>query len=108
MIVILSTHIVDDVADLCSRMAIISHGRVLAEGEPASAMAQMGGRIWRRVVDRADLGIVQSRHNVISTRLVAGKTVVHVFSDERPAGFDAVDPSLEDVYFSTLQKPEAA
>jgi ABC-type multidrug transport system ATPase subunit len=103
VIVILSTHIVEDVSDLCSRMAIISHGRVLAEGEPANAMANMEGKIWRRVVDRNELDALQSRHAVISTRLVAGKTVVHVFSEERPLGFDAVDPSLEDVYFSTLR-----
>ena len=103
VVVILSTHIVEDVSDLCSRMAIISHGRVLAEGEPANAMANMAGKIWRRVVEKHELELVQSRHAVISTRLVAGKTVVHVFSDERPLGFDAVDPSLEDVYFSTLR-----
>ena len=103
VIVILSTHIVEDVSDLCSRMAIISHGRVLAEGEPASAMADMEGKIWRRVVEKQELELMQSRHAVISTRLVAGKTVVHVFSDERPLGFDPVDPSLEDVYFSTLR-----
>jgi ABC-2 type transport system ATP-binding protein len=102
VIVILSTHIVDDVSDLCSRMAIISHGRVLAEGEPSQRIANVEGKIWRRVIDKSELPLLQSNHAVISTRLVAGKTVVHIFSEERPAGFEAVPPSLEDVYFSTL------
>jgi ABC-2 type transport system ATP-binding protein len=108
VIVILSTHIVEDVSDLCSRMAIISHGRVLTEGEPLKAIENIEGKIWRRVIDKTELAAVQATHAVISTRLVSGKTVVHVFSDERPEGFDAVNPSLEDVYFSTLHSAEAA
>jgi ABC-2 type transport system ATP-binding protein len=108
VIVILSTHIVEDVSDLCSRMAIISHGRVLAEGEPSQRIATVAGKIWRRVIDKGELPLLQNGHAVISTRLTAGKTVVHVFSEERPAGFEAVNPSLEDVYFSTLHIAEAA
>ncbi len=108
VIVILSTHIVEDVSDLCSRMAIISHGRVLAEGEPSQRIANVEGKIWRRVIGKGELPLLQDRHAVISTRLAAGKTVVHVFSEERPAGFEAVHPSLEDVYFSTLHIAEAA
>jgi ABC-2 type transport system ATP-binding protein len=108
VIVILSTHIVEDVSDLCSRMAIISHGRVLAEGEPSQRIATVEGKIWRRVIGRGELPLLQNGHAVISTRLTAGKTVVHVFSEERPAGFEAVHPSLEDVYFSTLHIAEAA
>ena len=108
MIVILSTHIVEDVSDLCSRMAIISHGRVLAEGEPSRRIATMEGKIWQRVIAKGELPLLQNDHAVISTRLTAGKTVVHVFSEERPAGFEAVHPSLEDVYFSTLHSAEAA
>ena len=108
VIVILSTHIVEDVSDLCSRMAIISHGRVLAEGEPSQRIAHVGGKIWRRVIDKGELPLLQNDHAVISTRLAAGKTVVHVFSEERPAGFEPVHPSLEDVYFSTLHGAEAA
>jgi ABC-2 type transport system ATP-binding protein len=106
VIVILSTHIVEDVSDLCSRMAIISHGRVLTEGEPLEAMENIEGKIWRRVIDRGELEAVQETHAVISTRLVAGRTVVHVYSEERPEGFDAVNASLEDVYFSTLHHAE--
>jgi ABC-2 type transport system ATP-binding protein len=108
VIVILSTHIVEDVSDLCSRMAIISHGRVLVEGEPSHHIANVEGKIWRRVIGKGELPLLQNGHAVISTRLTAGKTVVHVFSEERPAGFEAVNPSLEDVYFSTLHIAEAA
>jgi ABC-2 type transport system ATP-binding protein len=109
VIVILSTHIVEDVSDLCSRMAIISHGRVLAQGNPAEAMAEVQGKIWKRIVDKHDLASVQAEHAVISTRLVGGRTVVHVFSDEQPGGFEPVQPaSLEDVYFSTLERAKTA
>jgi ABC-type multidrug transport system ATPase subunit len=102
VIVILSTHIVEDVSDLCSRMAIISGGRVLTEGEPAAAIEGLQGKIWKRTVAKNELPDVEREHAVISTRLVAGRTVVHVFADEQPAGFDNVAASLEDVYFSTL------
>src|SRR6187399_1590139 len=81
VIVILSTHIVEDVSDLCSRMAIISHGRVLAEGEPSQRIANVEGKIWRRVIGKGELPRLQNGYAVISTRLTAGKTVVHVFSE---------------------------
>jgi ABC-2 type transport system ATP-binding protein len=102
VIVILSTHIVEDVSDLCSRMAIISHGRVLAEGDPAEAMRDVDGKIWRKTIAKGELAALQSEHAVISTKLVGGKTVVHVFSETQPGGFTPVNASLEDVYFSTL------
>ncbi|HEX8616431.1 MAG TPA: ABC transporter ATP-binding protein [Thermoanaerobaculia bacterium] len=110
VIVILSTHIVEDVSDLCSRMAIISGGRVLAEGEPAEAMRNVEGKIWKRIVSKDELATFQKEHAVISTRLVGGRTVVHVYSDTRPDGFEPVAASLEDVYFSTLHhaQPVAA
>ncbi len=112
VIVILSTHIVEDVSDLCSRMAIISHGRVLAEGNPADALRDVEGKIWRRVVAKDELAAIQREHAVISTRLVGGRTVVHVFGDAPPGGFEPVEPSLQDVYFSALHlaadKAEAA
>jgi ABC-type multidrug transport system ATPase subunit len=109
VVVILSTHIVEDVSDLCSRMAIISHGRVLMSGEPAEAMRALEGKIWRRSVPRNELDAIQKNYPVISTRLSAGKTFVHVFSDANPgAGFEPVDGSLEDVYFSTLHHAEKA
>ena len=105
VVVILSTHIVEDVSDLCSRMAIISGGRVLSEGEPTEAMRTLEGKIWKRIVPKEQLAEYQQQHAVISTRLVGGKTVVHVLADARPeASFEPVPVSLEDVYFSTLHK----
>jgi ABC-type multidrug transport system ATPase subunit len=102
-VVILSTHIVDDVAELCSRMAIIHQGSILLEGEPARAVAGLKGRVWRRAIQRADLPAVQRSHPVISTKLQGGRTIVHVHSDTPPgAGFEPVDGTLEDVYFSTM------
>jgi ABC-type multidrug transport system ATPase subunit len=107
VIVILSTHIVEDVSDLCSRMAIISGGRVLVEGEPSQAIESLSGRIWRKTIAKGDLPATENEYAVISTRLVAGRTVVHVFSNEAPAGFEPVPPSLADVYFSTLHHAKA-
>src|SRR5215212_3463885 len=105
VVVILSTHIVEDVSDLCSRMAIISGGRVLTEGEPAVSMRAIEGKIWQRTIPKDQLVAYQEEHAVISTRLVAGKTVVHVFAEERPdPSFQAVPASLEDVYFATLHQ----
>jgi ABC-type multidrug transport system ATPase subunit len=108
VVVILSTHIVEDVSDLCSRMAIISRGRVLMSGEPAQAIRAIEGKIWRRSIPRADMDTVQKEYPVISTKLSAGKTFVHVFADDNPGGFEPVDSSLEDVYFSTLHQAEKA
>ncbi len=102
VIVILSTHIVDDVEDLCPRFAVISKGRVLLTGEPREAVARLEGRIWRRVVEREALASVQASLPVISTRLQSGRTVVRVYADAAPAGFEAVAPDLEDVYFSAV------
>jgi ABC-2 type transport system ATP-binding protein len=104
VIVILSTHIVEDVSDLCSRMAIISHGRVLMSGEPAEAIRSIEGKIWRKAIQRQELEQYQRDLPVISTKLVAGRTVVHVLSDNELPGFEPVTGSLEDVYFSTLHK----
>ncbi len=104
VIVILSTHIVEDVSDLCSRMAIISHGRVLMSGDPAEAIRAIEGRIWRRAVPKNELEQYQRDYPVISTRLMAGRTVVHVLSESSLPGFEPVSGSLEDVYFSTLHK----
>jgi len=105
VVVILSTHIVEDVSDLCSRMAIISGGRVLTEGDPAEAMRTLEGKIWKRIVPKEQLAEYQQKHAVISTQLFGGKTVVHVLADARPdASFEPVPASLEDVYFSTLHR----
>jgi ABC-2 type transport system ATP-binding protein len=107
-VVILSTHIVEDVSELCSRMAIINQGEILMEAEPLEAIRSMDGRIWMRTVDRAGLAALEAEHAVISTRMFAGRTVVHVLADERPAPeFEEVPPSLEDVYFATLRSGRA-
>ncbi len=105
VVVILSTHIVEDVSDLCNRMAIINNGRVLMTGDPWEAIRSIEGKIWRRAVPRMELEAFQRSFPVISTRLVAGKTFVHVNADVSPGqGFEPVSGSLEDVYFSALQR----
>jgi ABC-type multidrug transport system ATPase subunit len=102
-VVILSTHIVEDVAELCSRMAIIDRGEILLEAEPLHAVEALRGRIWRRIVARAELPAMEREHAVISTRLLAGRTVVQVYGEARPgAAFEPVEPDLEDVYFSVM------
>jgi ABC-type multidrug transport system ATPase subunit len=102
VVVILSTHIVDDVADLCPRMAVLANGRVQLEGKPADLIAGTRGKIWKKTISRSELEDYQAKHEVISTRLFAGNSVIHVLSDQRPDGFEPVEGGLEDVYFSTL------
>ena len=102
-VVLLSTHIVEDVSELCTRMAIIDKGEILLEAEPLRAMTDLRGRIWRRVIAKGELAELEREHAVISTKLFAGRTVVHVHSETEPgAGFEHVEPDLEDVYFSTM------
>jgi ABC-type multidrug transport system ATPase subunit len=102
-VVLLSTHIVEDVSELCTRMAIIDRGEILLEAEPLRAIAEMRGRIWRSVIEKRALAAVEREHAVISTKLLAGRTVVHVFSDVAPTpGFEPAEPDLEDVYFSVM------
>jgi len=102
VVVILSTHIVDDVADLCPRMAVLAGGRVQLEGAPHVLIARTRGRVWQKTIDREDFDEVSAKHNVISSRLFAGRTVVHIMADSPPAGFNPVEAGLEDVYFTTL------
>jgi ABC-type multidrug transport system ATPase subunit len=102
-VVILSTHIVEDVSELCTRMAIIDRGEILLEAEPLRAVADLRGRIWRRVIAKEQLPAVEREHAVISTKLLAGRTIVHVHSDTSPGpGFEPAEPDLEDVYFTTM------
>ena len=102
-IVILSTHIVEDVSELCSRMAIINEGQILMEAEPLAAIESLRGKIWKKIIERDQLETVQQEHKVISTRLLAGRLVIHVHSETQPAGdFMPIEPGLEDVYFSTM------
>src|ERR1700744_3100032 len=98
VVVILSTHIVEDVTDLCPRMAIIALGQVLLSGEPGEAMRALDGRVWRRAVPTAAIDEYKKRFTVLSTRLVGGKSIVHVLGDQKPEeGFEGVAPDLEDV-----------
>jgi ABC-type multidrug transport system ATPase subunit len=104
--VILSTHIVDDVRELCPRMAIIADGQVLLEGSPSEALASLNGKIWSKVVSSDDeLRALESQMHVISTHLVAGQHEVRVYSDTSPGNtFRQVESDLEDVYFLNLSQ----
>jgi ABC-2 type transport system ATP-binding protein len=103
VVVILSTHIVEDVADLCPAMAIISSGRIVRTGAPMDLIARLEGRVWRKTIARDQLDEHRRAHEVIATRLFGGRTVIHVFSDQPPGdGFEPMQGGLEDVYFSTL------
>ncbi|HEX3888033.1 MAG TPA: ABC transporter ATP-binding protein [Phenylobacterium sp.] len=109
VVVILSTHIVEDVADLCPAMAIIVDGRIVRQGAPGELMTALKGRIWMKTIDKAELDIARARYEVISTRLFAGRTVIHVTADTDPGeGFTPVTGGLEDVYFSTLASARKA
>ncbi|HEX8318848.1 ABC transporter ATP-binding protein [Longimicrobium sp.] len=109
VVVILSTHIVEDVSDLCPRMAVLADGRVQLEGAPLDLILRTRGRIWRKVIDRGELSACRERYDVLSTRLFAGRTIVHVLADQDPRdGFAPVDAGLEDVYFSTLAQSRRA
>jgi len=109
VVVILSTHIVEDVADLCPRMAVLAGGRILLEGAPLDLIADTQGRIWEKTIGRDELDAYRERYRVISARLFAGNTVIHVLADAPPeADFHLVSGGLEDVYFSTLDASRRA
>ncbi len=102
-VVILSTHIVEDVSELCSRMAVINRGEILLEAEPLRAIAGLRGRIWKKIMARDELPEYEREHRVISTKLLAGRIVIHVYNETQPdPSFDPVDADLEDVYFTTM------
>jgi len=103
VIVILSTHIVEDVLELCSKMAIIHQGRVLYEGGPEAAVSSLEGKIWQRRIPKAELKEIEQQHRVISSKMVAGQPLVHVYADSSPGeGFEPARPGLEDVFFSRI------
>lgn len=103
VVVILSTHIVEDVADLCPQMAIMNQGQIKALGAPADLVSALVGKIWRKRVAKADLPQHRAQYHVISTRLTTGQVIIHVQHDGDPGnGFEAVNPTLEDVYFATI------
>jgi ABC-type multidrug transport system ATPase subunit len=109
VVVILSTHIVDDVAQLCSDMAIISRGVIVRHGAPNALIAELKGKVWRAFITKAELDGAKAAHNVILSRLVGGRTLIHVLSDTNPGqGFEPVVPDLEDVYFTALTAAQKA
>ena len=102
-VVILSTHIVEDVSELCTRMAVTDRGESLLEAVPLEAVAELQDWIWRRTVSKDELAAVEAERAVVSTKLLAGRTVVHVYAEASPGeGFEAVEPDLEDVHFCTM------
>lgn len=112
IVVILSTHIVEDVRELCNAMAIIHLGRVVLAGDPQRIVGDLRGKIWRKQVEKSQLDGLRASHQVISTSLLAGVPVIHVFADSAPGeGFSPIEPDLEDVYFHQLGvagQPKAA
>jgi len=109
VVVLLSTHIVEDVADLCPRMAILAGGRVVLQGAPMALIGSMQGRIWRKSIDKAELLQAREAYTVISSRLVGGRPVIHVLADNSPGpGFELAQGGLEDVYFTALNSARAA
>ncbi len=109
VVVILSTHIVEDVTDLCPRMAMIAKGTVLLQGEPQAAIETLKNRVWRRTVGQDELAAYQDRFNVLSTHLVAGRPQINVYAESRPDdGFVPVEPDLEDVYFLQIRNASRA
>jgi ABC-type multidrug transport system ATPase subunit len=107
VIVILSTHIVEDVKELCSNMAIIHNGRVLYAGTPEAALNALAGKVWEKAILKSEIEDYQQRYSVISSKLVAGRPIIHVLSDANPGdGFEAAEADLEDVFFDRIYRSE--
>lgn len=108
MVIILSTHIVEDVRELCPQMAVLAGGEVCLSGQPESLINDLRGKIWRKRTTRTEMAQLEQSFRVLSKRLISGKPLVHVLADSQPeAGFEAIDPGLEDVYFNVLKTREA-
>ena len=103
IVVILSTHIVEDVSDLCTQMAIISFGEVILTDKPLKIINELNGKIWKKAINKDEIEKYHQDFKVISTQLFAGKKIIHVYSDTKPdPSFVLVEPDLKDVYFSKL------
>jgi len=103
VIVILSTHIVEDFMELCTNMAIIHQGKVLFAGAPADAVKGLEGRIWQRTIAKNEMKEYEQRYKIISNKLIAGKPLIHIHADQSPGdGFQPVSPDLEDVFFTSI------
>jgi ABC-type multidrug transport system ATPase subunit len=109
VVVILSTHIIDDISDLCPAMAILVDGRVAREGSPRELVETLKSRVWTKTMDKADLAALRARATVISARIFAGRAIVHIVADADPGeGFTPVEGGLEDVYFASLSDTRRA
>jgi ABC-2 type transport system ATP-binding protein len=105
VIIILSTHIVDDVKDLCSRMVIMNHGKILLEGTPSKAIDTVKEKIWSKLIEKDQIKDYKKDHTIISTKISEGKVLIHTYADQNPGdNFEQVNPNLEDVYFSLITK----
>ncbi|UAM98887.1 ABC transporter ATP-binding protein [Polaribacter litorisediminis] len=103
VIVILSTHIVEDVRNLCTKMAILSSGKIISHGNPKDLVASINGKVWTKIIPKSEIEIFKKAFDVISTKLVAGETQIRVLSNNKPeVGFEKITPNLEDFYFATL------
>ena len=108
VIVILSTHIVDDVRELCTDMAIMNNGRIIYNGSPQTAMEALEGQVWQKTVPREEVETYQVRYEIISSKMVAGQPVIHILSETNPGeGFSQVSPNLEDVFFASIHHDKA-
>ena len=100
VIILLSTHIVDDVHELCSKFAVMNQGEIVYHGTPDAAVAELKGKVWQKSIERGELAKHQNEFQVISDKMIAGKPVIHAFAKTNPSnGFNSVEPSLEDVFF---------
>lgn len=103
VIIILSTHIVEDVRNLCPKMAIMSKGEIISQGNPTELVANIEGKIWTKIIPKKDIAVYKKAFDIISTKLVAGETQIRVLSNTKPeAEFEKIIPNLEDYYFATL------
>jgi ABC-2 type transport system ATP-binding protein len=109
VIVILSTHIVDDVKELCSNMAIMNHGQLVYQGTPQKGIDELQGKVWRKMIERNEVEAYQSKYYVISDKLIAGKPLIHILDEANPEnGFETIAPSIEDVFFSKIKRTNEA
>lgn len=108
VIVILSTHIVDDIRELCTKMAIMNEGQIVFQGDPQNAIDELNGKVYQRIVMREELEVFATNYAIISNKMVGGQPLIHVFSDTNPEnGFELVKPNLEDVFFSKINTSNA-
>lgn len=108
VIVILSTHIVDDIRELCTKMAIMNEGQIVFQGNPQNAIDELNGKVYQRIVMREELEVFATNYAIISNKMVGGQPLIHVFSDTNPEnGFELVKPNLEDVFFSKINTSNA-